>query len=40
VFAIGLQAAKLGGFLFAAADEASFLKLQVAELLFVHEMSL
>jgi hypothetical protein len=35
-----LQTAELGSFLFAAADQASFLKLQVAELLFVDQMCL
>jgi hypothetical protein len=34
-----LQAAEFGGFLFAAADQARFLKLQIAELLFVREVS-
>ena len=33
-----MEAAEFGGFFFATADQAAFLKLQVAKLLFVDEM--
>jgi len=39
LFTILLQAAERGGFLFAAAHQAGFLKLQIAQLFFVDEMS-